>query len=236
MIDKSNNIKALDDRGIPYKTRIIKPNKITISIDSTGTVIIKYNKYIPKYKVNEFVNDKIDWITSHFLKNYQPPRKYITGEKYKLLGVEYTLYVVNSDENKIFIDSNYLIVHTIKNEYNYIDKLFSKYLMDASTEVFNLALQKCFNDMSRVLTKYPALDIKRYKSRWGCCIPKENKIILNIALIHINLKLIEFVVYHELCHFVYLNHSKDFHQLLRRFLPDESALRKQLNQNNINYK
>ena len=36
-----------------------------------------------------------------------------------------------------------------------------------------------------------------------------------MRLIHVPVYLIEYVMYHELCHFVYDNHQKDFHDLLK---------------------
>ena len=60
--------------------------------------------------------------------------------------------------------------------------------------------------MSHYLNKYPLLEIKRYKSRWGCCYPKKNKIIINVSVVNLPLELIEYVIYHELTHFVFDNH------------------------------
>ena len=54
-------------------------------------------------------------------------------------------------------------------------------------------------------------------------------LILNLSLIHTSLELIEYVVYHELCHFVYKNHQSEFHLLLQQFVPNEKQLKKVLN-------
>jgi predicted metal-dependent hydrolase len=86
------------------------------------------------------------------------------------------------------------------------------------------------------MLKYPNLIIKSSKSRWGCCYINENKIMLNISLIHVPLDLIEYVVFHELVHFVIPNHSKEFHDLLNRYVHNEKEKRNRLKNYCIVYK
>ena len=78
--------------------------------------------------------------------------------------------------------------------------------------------------MNHYLTKYPILEIKKYKSRWGCCYPRKNKIIINVSVVNLPISLIEYVIFHELSHFVHLNHSKEFHEFLRKFVPNEKKI------------
>lgn len=63
--------------------------------------------------------------------------------------------------------------------------------------------------------KYNTLAIKNNKSNWGSCSGKRN-INLNLHLVALPEEVMDFVIIHELCHLVYFNHSKEFHQLLNR--------------------
>jgi predicted metal-dependent hydrolase len=60
--------------------------------------------------------------------------------------------------------------------------------------------------------------------------------MLNISLIHVPLALIEYVIFHELVHFVYPNHSKEFHALLKKYVHDERMKRQKLKNYCIIYK
>ena len=86
----------------------------------------------------------------------------------------------------------------------------------------------CFNKMKDVLTSYPELVIKKSKSKWGCCYFNENKIMLNVALTQVPFEIIEYVICHELTHFVVHSHSPEFHRLLEKYVPGERTLSKEL--------
>lgn len=72
----------------------------------------------------------------------------------------------------------------------------------------------------------PRIDIKKYKSRWGSCYYKENRISFHLGLIHLEKKLIDYVIVHELCHFLYPDHSALFYREIEKRLPDYRQLQK----------
>lgn len=63
------------------------------------------------------------------------------------------------------------------------------------------------------------LSIKRMSSRWGSCNPKKGYINLNLSLIKMPKEVIEYVVVHELTHFFFYYHDKDFYLMMSRYLP-----------------
>jgi predicted metal-dependent hydrolase len=60
--------------------------------------------------------------------------------------------------------------------------------------------------------------VKRMKTRWGSCGPR-NDININWLLALAPESVLEYVVVHELCHIAQRNHSKAFWSLLARHLP-----------------
>jgi len=78
---------------------------------------------------------------------------------------------------------------------------------------------------------YPRqMRIKRMKSRWGSCGPR-NDINLNWLLAFAPPSVLEYVVVHELCHIRHRNHSADFWDLVARHLPGYPAERQWLRRN-----
>ncbi len=66
--------------------------------------------------------------------------------------------------------------------------------------------------------------IKDIKYAWGSCSSNRN-ITINQKLAKKQEKIIEYVVLHEMCHLKYMNHSKDFWDLVEKYMPDYKKYR-----------
>lgn len=78
---------------------------------------------------------------------------------------------------------------------------------------------------------YNKVSIRDSKSLWGSCSGQKN-ISLSLSLMRLPYHLIDYILLHELCHTVEMNHSPRFHQLLNKACGGRS---KQLNAELRNY-
>lgn len=67
--------------------------------------------------------------------------------------------------------------------------------------------------------------IKNIKYAWGSCSSKQN-ISINIKLATKEEKVIEYVVLHEMCHLIHMNHSKEFWGLVEKNMPEYKMYKK----------
>lgn len=98
-------------------------------------------------------------------------------------------------------------------------------------DIFEEVCKKMYLLLAPYSIAYPQIQIRKMKSRWGTCYVERKKIILNRALLKAPIRAIEYVVLHELVHFVHANHSSDFYRVIGEVMPDwkeRKALLKQV--------
>lgn len=228
-------IVLLDELAISYNIKVGKYKRLTLRVDSNGICQIRIPKSLSEDFVQSFILKNIDWIKKNVQSKKQIKRLYTDGEKYLYLGKNYdTYYFVNKHEG-VYLNNNQMIVYTRDDSVERKKKVINEWIKKQAEVVFNETLMLAFDRMKNYLSKYPKLTIKRYKSRWGCCYPSRCEIMINIDLIHLPIELITYTFYHELSHFKYLNHSKEYHEFLSRFIPNESKIRKEFKKYHVNY-
>ena len=62
--------------------------------------------------------------------------------------------------------------------------------------------------------------IRAMTTRWGSCNTRTGRVTLNLRLVEKDLRCLEYVVVHELCHLIVPNHSRAFWNCVARCLPD----------------
>jgi predicted metal-dependent hydrolase len=74
---------------------------------------------------------------------------------------------------------------------------------------------------------YASVGVKQLKSRWGSC-NSHQEIVLNLFLMQLPWKLIDYVLVHELTHTKVMHHGAPFWREMERHLPHAKSLRKQM--------
>jgi predicted metal-dependent hydrolase len=82
--------------------------------------------------------------------------------------------------------------------------------------------------------KWNRVAIRNQRSRWGSCSRGRN-LNFNYRLALLPPRLADYIIVHELCHLVELNHSAEFWSLVARALPNHRALRSELRKVGMNF-
>ena len=66
------------------------------------------------------------------------------------------------------------------------------------------------------------------KTRWGVCNKRDNSVTINSRLIEYSIDKLDYVIIHELSHFVHFDHSNNFWELVGSYCKDYKKIRKEL--------
>lgn len=195
-----------------------------------GKVIVKAPNNISENRIKDFINSKEDWINKklkEFEKKSFKEKSYVSGEVFKVLGNDYILNIEYGDFEKasVNLDNGYINIcvsencETVKIK-ELIEKMYYKIalmIVDKSVKMWKSTL-KIAPDV---------VVIKKLKTVWGKCNSKR-KITINPDLMKYDQRVIDYVVLHEFCHLRYMNHSKDFWNMVSKYMPDYKLLRNEL--------
>ena len=94
-------------------------------------------------------------------------------------------------------------------------------------EEFKEIVEKYANELVKQTGLVPnKITIKKIKYAWGSCSSKKN-ITINLELIKYSEQAIRYVILHEFCHIKYMNHSKDFWNLVEKYMPNYKQVKKE---------
>lgn len=148
-----------------------------------------------------------------------PERKYVSGETHYYLGKSYMLKVSLGKENQVKLKAGKLEV-TCKNviKQEQVKSLLAHWYYVHAEKKFNKIALEAYSKFKEYNFKMPEIEIRRMAKRWGSCNTID-KVTLNPEIIKASSKCIEYVLIHEMCHFIVANHSKEFYSKLSEIMP-----------------
>lgn len=206
----------LEVNGKVYPVEIIKKNNknIYIRIKEKNTISITVPFLCTEKKAFKILEENRKSI-ERMLKKKEVKKEmeegiWFLGKKYDY--IQMPLYDFEVSGNKIYA----------KDEKGLAKGLF-KEMQTLSTE----RVQYWYQVFEEKIPN-PKLKFRKMKTRWGVCNRKENAITLNTDLLKYDLEKLDYVIIHELSHFVHFNHSKEFWLLVEKYCPYYKRIRKEL--------
>lgn len=223
---------------IKFQVKRKNVKNINLTVKPNLEVLVSANERVPLKLIKDFVYSKAKWIEKN-LNYYEKTRslgpvekEYVSGETFRYLGRQYRLKVFKSSDEgvKYFRGFIHLYVHDL-DDFKKKESLMENWYEEKSRIIFQESLHRMYDLVKPYEIEFPTLVIRKMTSRWGSCFPQKNKITLNSHLIKGPKDCIDYVTLHELIHFKYKNHNRDFYRLLDIIMPDWRSKKKILDEN-----
>lgn len=199
----------LQDQILSYELHI-KNNKRCYLRIKDGKLIVSASPYFKIQTIEGLIRKHQDYILQH-MQNYHPKVIYENGGYVYLFGVKYQIIVRDMNEKKCTIHGLCIYVY-----HKNVQETIGKFLK----EVLLSYIKDYITNKQTVVSRMPEITIRKMKSRWGSCFTTRNKVCFNLALIHVEERLVNYVILHELCHFLQANHSPLFYAEVAKHMPD----------------
>ena len=201
-----------------------KRKRLALVVERDGEVQCRIPMRCAQRAAEAFIFAHQDWIvrTIDRMKDRigRPRPHYAEGAEHYFLGQQYQLQTCQALPGKVQVRNSALLVRAISNDPRQIQKRLEDWYRDQAILIFNqrlLALVKCFD-----LQAASSLKIRKMKAKWGSC-SQSGVITLNLWLITQDIKAIDYVILHELCHLKHFDHTPAFYAYLAEFMPDWRA-------------
>lgn len=201
-----------------------KEYEVVIQKKNNKNTYIRVKEDLKIYVTTSYFASKL-YIYNLLEQNKEYLKKVLTKQEiknentsFKYLGKKYDVIICNI-VNKVELDENKL--------YTPSEKELDKYIKKNTLELFKERLDYNYNLFLENIP-YPKLKIRTLKTRWGVCNKRDNSVTLNSKLIEYNIEALDYVIIHELSHFVHFNHSKEFWMLVSKYNPNYKQIKKYL--------
>ncbi len=224
---------------IKEKILIEKEDRKTLAliVHPDLTITLKAPLEAEECIINKFIEKRTIWAFKQleYFKQFQNKQvqSYVSGSNVKYLGRQYMLKVEKSESDYVTFNKNRFFLYTKQQDnIEYNKNILDKFMYHKAEVIFYKELLNCIAGFKDIET--PMLKIRQLNKRWGSYL--NNTIILNPALIMVDKKSIRYVITHELCHYYYKDHSKEFYALLSSKIPNWQEIKHKMELKILTYR
>lgn len=209
---------------------------VAVTVAPSGAVVLTAPTDTPIERLDRIVHEKARWITGRLrlaepAKLRPPAREFVSGETFLYLGRQYRLDVrraggptsVTLERGRFRVQ-----VHSAADE---LDRAVS--IRTALVSWYREHAEARLPERvawwaGRLKLAPPKVLVRDQAKRWGSC--KDGTVRFNWRMVQAPMRLVDYVVAHELVHLQHDNHSRAFWSALGRVMPDYEIRREDLRQ------
>lgn len=200
----------------PYEVEVVrKNNKNTYIRIKNNKVYITTNYFTTKRTITKLLTDNKTSIDKMIKTTIIKEKK---KEEFLIFGRAYNI-IYNPNIKEIIIKEGTLETPN--------DKTLNIWLNNIIKNIYQEKLTFWYEKFQEPIPN-PNLKIRKMKTRWGVCNTKNHNVTLNYELYRYDIDCLEYVIIHELSHFLEPNHSKNFWRIVEKYCPNYKEIKNKL--------
>ncbi|OIJ11471.1 hypothetical protein BKP37_15645 [Anaerobacillus alkalilacustris] len=191
---------------IEFDIQYGKRKKIYIHIATNGFITVKVPKDTSEEMIVSAIGKQSKWIQEKLqeLKDAQEPPKekqYQDQGKFMYLGKEYYLHE---------------LINTSELGEEELKETLKKFYLSSCKKIVGKRIEIYQKQLG---VKPKVIEIIESKVKWGSC-SSTKKLSFNYRLAMAPIEVIDYVIVHELCHLIHMNHDRSFWRRVGSIVPD----------------
>lgn len=202
-----NDVEVIIDKKISNKNTYLR-------IKKDLKLYVTTSLFISDRKIKSIIEENYSSLVNMYNKQIN---KQEFSDKFYYFGLVYDKKIIEGNEIK-FGDRIAYVGDKVD-----LDKWYKK---QANT-IFQKRLDYWYSNFTYKIP-YPNLTIRKMTSRWGVCNSKLKRVTLNLELIKKEEECLDYVIVHELSHFIEMNHSNKFWKVVGENYPNYKEIRRKM--------
>ena len=212
----------IGDDEFPYRIRFSNKAKyLRLQIKNSNSLeMVLPHSYILS-EAEKFLIRKKLWIKKYLINKQVMPKRYLLFGNEVSITHSYDLFIKR--HKSVYHNFN-LNITSPSDSNSDLERLFEKWQKKTAKVFITERVKKLAEKYNFKINK---VNIRGQKTRWGSCSSK-GRLSFNYRLMRFNKDIIDYVIIHELCHLVEMNHSQKFWKLVESYCPNYKLLKKEL--------
>ena len=205
-IKRKKNLKKLYIKVIPPEGDVEVTAPISVEDEEIRLFLLKRMSEIIKVKSKMKKQER------------QSKREYVSGESHYVWGKLYRLQVIHQDGKSNIVKTPTKLIMTIPEDTSREsrERLMNNWYRKELVRVLESVIPSCEEKARIYGNEYK---IKNMKTKWGSCNIDKKTIWINLQLAKKPIECLEYVLFHELIHFIERNHTDMFYSLMEKLYP-----------------
>ena len=218
MFEKMRSSVIYQDQIIDFDIEYRNRRTMAIQVMPPDKILVVSPLGVPEDIIKRRVRLKGNWIVKKLIqlreiKLRTPDRTFVDGHPFLFLGKDYPLQILKNGRKipKVIFTENRFNLELHELDHIKMRKAMEKWYRKKADRIID---DRVGIYIEKIGKRPQDVKVKEQKRRWGSCTAK-GKLYFNWRIIMAPPAIVDYVVVHEMCHLVYLNHSKKFWQKVR---------------------
>ena len=218
---------------LPVAVSLKKMKQVRLKVFPSGEIKLSAPIGTPESWIKEHLRSKTPWIEEKLelfvqTKAVEKEEHFISGASSRILGRQLTIQVHEAKRKQIVREDGVLHIYTTETEQSLIDKQVNNWWQQTAKRYYQDIVDRLYPIIEKHGIERPSVCVKKMSTLWGSCSRKNLTVNLNYYLYKASVPCVEYVILHELTHFLYPHHNKDFYDFITIHMPDWQERKKQL--------